>query len=83
MRVPLSKDTVVTSLEDMENECLLVQARLALKMDDIGKLLAMIFDKFEFSRYCWFGCIRNSNADGKTRNVSRSWKLAQVLQGTS
>ena len=38
MRVPLSKDTVVTSLEDMENECLLVQARLALKMDDIGKL---------------------------------------------
>ncbi|CBY21864.1 unnamed protein product [Oikopleura dioica] len=35
MRVPLSKDTVVTSLEDMENECLLVQARLALKMDDI------------------------------------------------
>jgi len=38
MRVPLSKDTVVTSLEDMENECLLVQARLALKMDDIGNL---------------------------------------------
>ena len=37
MRVPLSKDTVVTSLYDMENECLLVQARLALKMEDIGK----------------------------------------------
>ena len=41
--MPLSKDTVVTSLADMENECLLVQARLALKMDDIGNFDFFIF----------------------------------------
>lgn len=33
--MPLSKDTVVTSLEDMEKELLLTQARLTLKMENI------------------------------------------------